>query len=227
MSVMDNYKRITDDVAEIAIKCERNPKDITILAVSKTQSFEKMIELGKYGVRIFGESKVQEALPKIERIKELWNDSVFHFIGKFQTNKALKIAANFELVQSVDRIEAAEALSSAANKAGKIISALIQINLAGETQKNGVYVKNLEEVLEYTAKDVYINLAGFMMIPPLEDAPETNRKYFKMSREIFDKYKKSYPSMKILSMGMSGDYRIAIEEGSTLLRIGTSIFGER
>lgn len=227
MTIVDNYKTVVNNVTETAVRCGRKPDDITILAVSKVQSVDKMLALAGYGVRLFGESKVQEALPKINIVKNGFSDVSFHFIGKFQTNKAKKIVENFSLIHSVDRVDAMEAVSSAAINMGKVQDTLIQINLAGETQKNGVGLHELDSLLEFSRTCKGLKIVGFMMMPPLEENSERNRKYFRMSKNIYDKYLKIFTDMRILSMGMSGDYTVAIEEGATLLRIGSVIFGER
>lgn len=227
MTIVDNYKIVANDVREIAVKCGRDPEGIRILAVSKTQSVDKILELAGYGVRFFGESKVQEALPKINIVKNGFNDVNFHFIGKFQRNKAKKVVENFSLIHSLDRAEAVEAASVAAIDIGKVQDALIQINLAGEIQKNGVNLDELDSLLEFAKTCKGLRIVGFMMMPPFEENPERNRKYFRMSKNIFDKYGKIFNDIHILSMGMSGDYAVAIEEGATLLRVGTVIFGER
>lgn len=227
MSVADNYKRVLDSVAETALKSGRRSEDITVLAVSKTQSVNKMLELAYAGVFLFGESRVIEALPKIAIVKESFSNVDFQFIGTYQTNKAVKIAEYFSLIHSIDRLNAADAADTAAFRIGKKSDVLAQINLAGEKQKSGVSFEDLEELLEHIKAKSSLNLRGLMMMPPFEEDGEKNRKYFKKSREIFDKYKKIFSGFDILSMGMSGDYRIAVEEGATLLRIGSIIFGPR
>lgn len=216
---------LVDNVKTTAIKCGRKPHDITILAVSKTHSAEKMAEAANCGVRIFGESRIQEAIPKINIIKNLYPDTEFHYIGKLQTNKAKKLVEHFSLIHSVDREDAAEALNKAAYSIGKVQNILIQLNLADEPQKNGVLPANIDKLVSFVSDLPNIKLCGFMLIPPFDSCIENNIIYFKEAKNIFEKYKSC--GINILSMGMSGDYETAIIEGSTMVRVGTIIFGDR
>lgn len=225
MSIAENYGHVADSVKRAALKCGRKHDDVAILAVSKTHSADKMLTAAACGARLFGESRVQEAIPKIEIVRAAYPDAVFHFIGKIQTNKAKKIVEYFSLIHSVDSVHTAQALNAAAEAYGKIQDILIQLNLAKEPQKNGVHMEDLEELIYFIKEKENLKLRGFMFIPPFEDEEEHNRKFFRNVKEIYNKYK-NY-SLDVLSMGMSGDYEIAISEGSTLVRIGTMIFGRR
>lgn len=228
MNIAENYCRTAEDIERIALKYGRKPDEISILAVSKTHPADKMLEAASCGVRLFGESRVQEALPKIEIVKTAYPDAIFHFIGKIQTNKAKKLVEYFSLIHSVDSLRTAEALNDAAEACGKIQDILIQLNLAKEPQKSGIYYESLEELICFIKNTPNLKLRGFMLIPPFENEPEYNRTYFKSAGEIYKKFKKDGNfNIDILSMGMSGDYETAISEGSTMVRIGTMIFGSR
>lgn len=223
MSVTDNYNKILKEVTDTA---NRYGSGVSLLCVSKNQALSKMEELVFHGVDKFGESKVQEALPKIDYLKPLANSLEFHYIGMLQTNKIKKITEYFNLIHSADKIEVVEAIDKCGKISGKKQDILIQLNLAAEPQKNGVPKPLLDELFEKTLKCDNILLRGFMFMPPYEEDTKKNIKYFKEARRLFEKYRYS-DSFNILSMGMSHDFKEAIAEGSTLVRIGSSIFGER
>ncbi len=228
MSICDNYKSILNKVSKVALDNNKCIDDILILAVSKTHSVDKIVEAIDCGIKVFGESRVQEAIEKINYIKSLYKDIEFHYIGKIQRNKVSKIVEKFSLIYSVDRKEVLNIVNDKAKEISKLQDILIQINISREQQKSGVLVENLESLLDETIRMDYINLKGFMMMPPNEEDPELNRKYFKEMYNLFIKYKnyKNF-NLSILSMGMSGDFEIAISEGANNVRIGSTIFGDR
>ena len=228
MGICDNYRLLINDIKSLVADSGRNISDVSVLAVSKTHTVDKLIEAAKCGIRMFGESRVQEAIPKIEIVKIQYPDAEFHFIGRLQTNKAKKLVEYFSLIHSVDRDEAVEAVNSAAYSLGKVQDILIQLNLAKESQKNGVFPENIHKLVALTSTLSNVRLRGFMFIPPFNITTEQTKQYFITAKTIFEEYKNfENLNLDILSMGMSGDYGLAIHSGSTLIRIGTMLFGER
>lgn len=222
MSVVDNYKKIKVDVDECSIKAGHK---VELLAVSKNQSVLKMDELAENNVLLFGESKVQEALPKINYLSNKYNKLEFHFIGKVQTNKLKKIVEYFHLIHSVDREDVLSLIDKYALELNKKQNILIQLNIACEKQKNGIAVSELENILNTASHYKNIVVKGLMFMPPYEEDVTKNIKYFETANKLFCQYKSDI--FDTLSMGMSHDFKEAIEHGSTLVRVGTNIFGER
>ena len=198
---------------------------VELLAVSKNQSVLKMDELANSNVSLFGESKVQEALPKINYLSNKHNNLEFHFIGKVQTNKLKKIVEFFHLIHSVDREDVLSLIDKYALDLNKKQHILIQLNIACEKQKNGIAVSELENILNTASHYKNIVVKGLMFMPPYEEDVTKNIKYFETANKLFCQYKSEV--FDTLSMGMSHDFKEAIEHGSTLVRVGTNIFGER
>ena len=198
---------------------------VELLAVSKNQSVLKMDELANSNVSLFGESKVQEALPKINYLSNKYNNLEFHFIGKIQTNKLKKIVEFFHLIHSVDREDVLSLIDKYALDLNKKQHILIQLNIACEKQKNGIAVSELENILNTASHYKNIVVKGLMFMPPYEEDVTKNIKYFETANKLFCQYKSDV--FDTLSMGMSHDFKEAIEHGSTLVRVGTNIFGER
>lgn len=222
MSVVDNYKKIKVDVDKCSMKAGHK---VELLAVSKNQSVLKMDELANSNVSLFGESKVQEALPKINYLSNKYNNLEFHFIGKVQTNKLKKIVEYFHLIHSVDREDVLSLIDKYALELNKKQHILIQLNIACEKQKNGIAVSELENILNTASHYKNIVVKGLMFMPPYEEDVTKNIKYFETANKLFCQYKSNV--FDTLSMGMSHDFKEAIEHGSTLVRVGTNIFGER
>ena len=199
-----------------------------MVAVSKTFNTEHIIAAYAAGQKIFGENRLQEALEKIEQLNG-YDDINFHFIGHIQSNKVKYFNNYFSLIQSVDRIELAEKIDRKAYEGHFIQNILIQVNLTREAQKSGVYVENLNGLINSICKLKNLVLCGFMYIPPYRENPEENRELFREMKKLYDSYKINIgdENFKYLSMGMSGDFEIAIEEGSNMVRVGTAIFGSR
>ncbi len=229
MSMLDAVERVKviyAGIADAALTAHRDPSEVSMVAVSKGQPVEAIKELVMINVVTFGENRIQEALPKIEAFTD--NPLVsFHFIGRLQVNKAKQAVDNFSLIHSVDRLELASELQKQAAKKGIKQNILIQVNLAGEEQKGGISRDALRGLYDEVIQMPNITVKGFMMIPPLDEIPENNRGLFRNMRAIFDVYKKENNDIDILSMGMSHDYRVAVEEGATMVRIGTALFGQR
>lgn len=222
MSVVDNYKKIKVDVDKCSMKAGHK---VELLAVSKNHSVLKMDELANSNVSLFGESKVQEALPKINYLSNKYNNLEFHFIGKVQTNKLKKIVEFFHLIHSVDREDVLSLIDKYALDLNKKQHILIQLNIACEKQKNGIAVSELENILNTASHYKNIVVKGLMFMPPYEEDVTKNIKYFETANKLFCQYKSDV--FDTLSMGMSHDFKEAIEHGSTLVRVGTYIFGER
>lgn len=231
MSISDNIAEIRDRIASAARRAGRSPTEIALMAVTKTHPAERIREAYAAGLRLFGENRVQEFAGKAGALADL-SDAQWHMIGHLQTNKAGKAAELFGAVDSVDSLKIAERLDAAASSLGKTLDVLIEINVGGEVAKSGVSPdsKDLEELLSSAAKFEALRFRGLMTVPPFTDDPEGARPFFRKLRELRDAISaRNLPhiSMGVLSMGMSHDFEVAIEEGSTCVRVGTAIFGER
>lgn len=220
MSIFENYTNILKEVKKY------NP-EAELLAVSKNQELWKMEELALNNVKLFGESKVQEALPKIDYLTNKFNDLEFHFIGKVQSNKLKKIVENFALIHSVDNIEYLEKIDRYAKEYNKKQRILIQINIAEEPQKNGISICEIDSFINQAISYSNILLEGIMFMPPYEEIVEKNIPYFQEAQRIFNEYSKKVNTFKYLSMGMSHDFQTALEYGANIVRVGTNIFGAR
>jgi pyridoxal phosphate enzyme (YggS family) len=231
MSVAANISLIKERMSAAARRTGRSPHDIALMAVSKTQPAESIREAYEAGQRLFGENRVQEFTGKAEALRDL-HDADWHMIGHLQSNKATKTAELFRAVESVDSLRLAEKLDAAARNLGKTLDALIEINVGGEASKGGMAPDSptLEELLAAAPRLEALVFHGLMTVPPLTDDPQDARPYFRKLRELRDAIAvRHLPAivMSDLSMGMSHDFEIAIEEGSTCVRVGTAIFGER
>src|SRR5271155_167943 len=201
------------------------------MAVSKTKPAQDIEIAYHAGIRLFGENRVQEFAEKHSSLSKLDN-SQFHLIGHLQSNKAAKAAQLFHAIDSVDSLKLAERLNAAAQAADKILPILIEINIGGEEQKSGIApnTKALDELLASAPQLTSLSIRGLMTVPPHTDDPEGARPYFRRMRELREQIaarKLPRVGMHTLSMGMSHDFEVAIEEGSTCIRVGTAIFGER
>jgi len=223
-----NINRIREQIAESARGCGRNPDEIKLLAVSKRMGTEKIAAAVQCGQQLFGENFVQEAKDKIERLE---HRITWHFIGHLQTNKARLAVRLFAMIETVDRLKLALALNRHAKELGRTVDILVQVNIGLEQQKSGVTPENAEHFLKELGTLHNLRVRGLMTMPPYSEDPERSRPYFKELKILADRYadKKLFAdnSSVILSMGMSNDFPVAIEEGTTLIRIGTAIFGER
>src|ERR1700676_5147673 len=230
MSIAENIAAVRDRMAESARRAGRRADDITLMAVSKTYPPDRMREAHAGGLRLFGENRVQELVGKAGALADLV-DAEWHMIGHLQTNKASRAAQLFRAVDSVDSPKLAEKLDAAARSLGKKLSVLIEINVGGEAAKSGVAPdsRELEELLVAVPRLEALAFRGLMTVPPYTDDPEEARPYFRKLRGLRDAIagrKLPAVGMDELSMGMSHDFEIAIEEGSTCVRVGTAIFGE-
>ena len=231
MSIETNIAQVRERINAVARRAGPNPSEITLMAVSKTFPPERIREAYAAGLRVFGENRVQEFAGKAEVVRAL-QDAQWHLIGHLQTNKVAKAAELFSAIDSVDSLRLAQKLNSAAQQLGKKLQVLIEINVGGEAAKTGVPSASgeLEELLQAAPQLTRLEIRGLMTIPPLTEDPQQARPYFRKLREIRDQIadrKLPGVGMDVLSMGMSHDFEVAIEEGSTCVRVGTAIFGER
>jgi pyridoxal phosphate enzyme (YggS family) len=225
MSIKDNYNFIKERIGSAALRSGAAAESVKIVSVSKTLAAEIVQEAVNDGISIFGENRVQEAKAKIPLLS---GNFAFHLIGHLQSNKARDAVALFDLIHSIDSLAVSERVNAEAQKAGKIQDILIQVNIAGEAAKSGAAADNAIELAGKCLTMKNINLLGFMNIAPLTDDINIIRKSFSGTREVLEKTNRLYgTSMKELSMGMSGDFETAVEEGATIVRVGSLIFGER
>jgi PLP dependent protein len=231
MAIAENVARVCERIAAAARRVGRNPDSVTLMAVSKTVEPERIRQASAAGIRVFGENRVQEFAEKFPD-PDGRRDAEWHLIGHLQTNKARKAAEIFHAVDSVDSLRLAEKLNQAAEALGKTLPVLIEINVGGEASKSGVPLDSpeLEGLLRGVARLEHLEVRGLMAVPPFAQNPEATRPYFRLLRDLRDQIAlRKLPGvrMEVLSMGMSHDFEIAIEEGSTCVRVGTAIFGER
>jgi pyridoxal phosphate enzyme (YggS family) len=231
VSISENIARVRENIAAAARRAGRNPDNITLMAVSKTFPPERIREAHAAGLRVFGENRVQEFAGKADALRDLAGAD-WHLIGHLQTNKAAKAAELFTAIDSVDSVRLGEKLNDTAEKAGKTLPVLIEINVGGEEAKSGVAPGSaeLEKILAEARNWKHLWVRGLMTVPPFTDDPEGARPFFRQLRKMRDQIaacRLPAISMDVLSMGMSHDFEVAIEEGSTCVRVGTAIFGER
>lgn len=227
--LLENITKIFKKMSHAAMRAGRNPEDVKLVAVTKTVSVDAIKEAVDIGLRIFGENRVQEAQKKIQDSKlKIQNPNIqWHLIGHLQKNKAKYAVQLFDLIHTIDSIELAEEIDKQAKKVGKIQRVLVQVKLSDEETKHGISEEELILLLEKIQVLSNLKLEGLMTMPPYFDNPENVRPYFRRLREIREEGQKKGFMLKELSMGMSNDFEVAIEEGATMVRIGTAIFGER
>jgi pyridoxal phosphate enzyme (YggS family) len=227
MSTAENLKTVMDRIASAAKRAGRTPSSVGLVVVTKTVDVEKIREATAAGASILGENRVQEAKEKIERLGQIAH---WHLIGHLQTNKAKYAVKLFGLIHSVDNLELAKELDKQAAKINKVQDVLIEVNIAGEAAKAGVAMEGAASLIREAAKLKNISIKGLMTMPPYSENPEDSRPYFRELRKLAAGIRKEdIPgvSLQELSMGMSGDFEVAVEEGATMVRVGTAIFGER
>ena len=224
-SIADNIDAIRLKLLKYESEYLRQAKSVELLAVSKRQSVEKIRAAHAAGCRDFGENYLQEAVSKIEQLKDL--DLVWHFIGPIQSNKTRAIAENFQWVHSVDREKLASRLSEQRSPSAPPLNICIQINLSNEASKSGVALADTERLCKFIDPLPGVRLRGLMAIPAALEGLEAQRQCFRPLLNEFKRLQTLFPTMDTLSIGMSSDFEAAIAEGSTLVRIGTAIFGAR
>jgi len=226
MTLAANLARIREKIAETCRRVSRAEQEVALMAVSKNHSAEAVLELYAAGHRLFGESRVQEWQQKSLALTHL-HDAEFHLIGPLQSNKTARAAELFDAIDAVDSLKIATRLDSAARALGKRLPILIEVKLSYEQSKHGVLPVELPDLLEGLAPLEGLLPAGLITVPPWDDDPEHARHYFRELRRLRDRSRTACPTLTQLSMGMSNDFVVAIEEGSTCVRIGTALFGRR
>lgn len=226
-SISENIDIIENEIKKICDEKKRNYEEVTLIAVTKTIDIPRIKEAIALGVNDIGENKVQEIMDKYENLKELAN---FHLIGHLQSNKVKYIIDKVKLIHSVDSLSLMEEINKRAKKTDIIVNILIQINVAGEDSKFGIELEDAKGFIGYASKLSNINVQGLMTIAPYYEDPEMTRPVFRALKKKFDELSGidyANVEMKYLSMGMTNDYKVAMEEGSNMIRVGTGIFGKR
>ena len=223
----DNYNTVLKRVQDACARAGRNPREVTLISVSKTKPVNDLREVYEAGSRDFGENKVQEIMDKVPQLPD---DINWHMIGHLQRNKVKYIVDQVTLIHSVDSVRLAEEIEKQAEKKQTEVNILIEVNMAQEKSKFGLYKDEVISIVKEIAAFEHIHIKGLMTIAPYVDDPEDNRKYFKALKDLSVDIKRENIDnvcMDELSMGMTGDFEVAIEEGATFVRVGTGIFGER
>ena len=226
--IESRLKMVTDQMRTAAARSGRDPDSVRLVAVSKTVSADRVLAAIEAGVTDLGENYVQEAQAKINALSD--EKVSWHFIGHLQTNKAKYVVKLFDLIHSVDSVKLARELNKRSANLGKVQKVLVQVNISGERTKSGIETDLAMELVGQIARLENLAICGLMTMPPFFDAPEKVRPYFRALRKLQDQIRNEHFAnvrMTELSMGMSGDFEAAIEEGATLVRIGTAIFGKR
>lgn len=226
MSIAENLARIHEEIAEACRKAGRAEDDVALMAVSKVHPVEAILEAYEAGQRLFGENRVQEFQEKHARVGGLAG-AEFHLIGPLQSNKTARAAELFGAIDTVDSLKIAQRLESAAAALGKVLPVLIEVKLSHEESKHGLAPEELPALLDAMTELKHVEARGLMTVPPWSDDAETARPYFVALRRLRDEQQRRHGALTQLSTGMSNDFRVAIEEGSTCVRIGTAIFGKR
>jgi PLP dependent protein len=226
MSIADNLSRLHDQIADACRRANRSAGDVALMAVSKVHPVEAILEAYAAGHRLFGENRVQEFQEKSPHLAAL-TDPEFHLIGPLQSNKTTRAAELFHSIDAVDSLKIAERLNTAATALKKKLPILVEVKLSHEDSKHGLAPTDLPALLAAIEHLDAIEAVGLMTIPPWSLDPEPARPYFRELRRLRDESQKLHPQLTQLSMGMSNDFTVAIEEGSTCVRVGTAIFGKR
>ena len=224
--IAENLVEVRERISRAIQKSGREPDSARLITVSKQISVDRIEEARAAGAVVFGENKIQEAIPKIE---QMGAEGIFwHFIGHLQKNKIKFLDERFELIHSVDSFELAEKIAKHYHSENRVQRILLQVNVSGEAAKFGMEPKELEKQMAEFFQLQGIQVEGLMTIPPFDSDPENSRRHFSRLRELREQYEKQNGlPLNQLSMGMSNDFEVAIEEGATLVRVGTAIFGPR
>ena len=226
--LLDNISTVYKRISHAAMRAGRDPSEVELIAVTKTVPAEKIREAIDLGVRLIGENRVQEAKEKLEELRDKIPRTVqWHMIGHLQKNKVRPAVMLFDMIQSVDSLALAERINRIAAEFGKVQRVLVQVKLSDEETKQGIQEYELEHLISEMKEMDNLLIEGLMTIPPYFEDPEQVRPYFRRLKEIKDELNARGFNLKHLSMGMSGDYEVAVEEGATMVRVGTAIFGRR
>ena len=220
----ENIQKIILDIKENCNLSKRSVEDVVLIGASKSQTIEKIIVAYEEGIKNFGENYLQEAEEKISKLDQ---DIIWHFIGSIQSRKAKRIAEIFDWVHTIDSFKVAEKLNSSRPKSKGALNACLQLNIDDEESKSGLKIENLEEIIQKIEALENLKIRGLMVIPKPRDSKEEQRKVFRKVKEIYDSLIRQGHNFDTLSMGMTSDYGVAIQEGATMIRIGTGIFGPR
>ena len=220
----ENIQKIILDIKENCNLSKRSFEDVVLIGASKSQTIEKIIVAYEEGIKNFGENYLQEAEEKICKLDQ---DIIWHFIGSIQSRKAKRIAEMFDWVHTIDSFKVAEKLNSSRPKSKGALNACLQLNIDDEESKSGLKIENLEEIIQKIEALENLKIRGLMVIPKPRDSEEEQRKVFRKVKEIYDSLIRQGHNFDTLSMGMTSDYGVAIQEGATMIRIGTGIFGPR
>jgi PLP dependent protein len=226
MSIAENLAHLHEQITHACRRANRSESEVALMAVSKVHPVEMIREAYAAGQRLFGENRVQEFQEKSPHIQDL-TDAKFHLIGPLQSNKTTKAAELFDAIDAVDSLKVAQRLNSTAQTLGKKLPILIEVKLSHEDSKQGLAPSELPVLLAAIEELRSIAAVGLMTVPPWSEDPEPARPYFRELRRLRDQSLAGFPNLTQLSMGMSNDFTIAIEEGSTCVRVGTAIFGRR
>ncbi|MCX8650692.1 YggS family pyridoxal phosphate-dependent enzyme [Gilliamella sp. B2776] len=228
-TVQDNLLNIKNDIERIAKKCERDPNTIQLIAVSKTKPVEEIMEAIDAGQLVFGENYVQEGIEKIQYFNKNLpnNELIWHFIGPLQSNKSKLVAEHFDWMHTIDRFKIAQRLNDQRPTNLAKLNVLIQVNISQEASKSGVKPEEVADLVNQIVTLPNLNLRGLMAIPEIENDFNKQVNVFSKMQKLLQSLQKDYPFLDTLSMGMSGDMQAAIIAGSTMVRIGTAIFGAR
>lgn len=227
MSISENLSQVRERMAAACERAGREPGEVTLIAVSKTKPVSMLMEAYDAGTRVFGENKVQEIL---EKLPQMPKDCVFHMIGHLQTNKVHQVVGKVSMIHSVDSLRLAEKIEKESAKKGIVSDILLEVNAAREESKFGFFLEETEEAVKAIAALPHVRVKGLMAIAPNVENAEDNRKVFQDLYQLYVDIKSKNidnGTMSVLSMGMTGDYEVAIEEGATMIRVGTGIFGSR
>ena len=223
-AIRENLLRVTERIEKAARRVGRDPKEIKLVVVSKTVDAARIKQAIEAGASILGENYVQEAQKKIE---EIGKSVAWHFIGHLQSNKAKYAVRLFDMIHAIDSLSLAQELNRRAEQVGHIIKTMIEVNISGEETKFGADEERVLGIAKGILSLEHVSLEGLMTMPPYFDLPEMSRPYYTKLRELKERMVREGIPLKELSMGMSNDFEIAIEEGATYVRVGTAIFGER
>lgn len=225
--IAENLQQVQSDIEAALLRSGRDRQDAALIAVSKTKPVSMIMEAYEQGIRDFGENKVQELVDKYEQLPK---DIRWHMIGHLQRNKVKYLIGKTVLIHSVDSYRLAEEISKEAGKKNVDVDILVEVNVAQEESKFGTSFEEAFKLVEEISRLPFVHIKGLMSIAPYTDDPEENRKYFRHLKQLsvdITRENVDNVSMKVLSMGMTNDYVVAVEEGSTYVRVGTGIFGER
>ena len=229
VSIADNVQKIREGIRQAALRVGRDPSSVQLVAATKTVSTSLLIESYEAGVRIFGENRLQEAQEKILAVGPR-QGLAWHFIGRMQSRKIKNIVGKFALLHSVESVEQARTIHAIAEKLGIQQSILLEVNVGGEATKGGFACNDIRDAIDQIDRLPHVAIQGLMTLPPFSNHPDDARPYFaelRQLRESLAQRNLTHGGVKELSMGMSHDYQVAIEEGATIVRVGTAIFGKR